>query len=208
MVIMYFIVSVVNNAALGFNISMPLHMIFRAVSIKSSLNASFWHHHNHTLQGSLMANMMLGMIILNKRYTKVKYLSVIIISLGIAACTIVSGRSVSSKVTGNEAVGGDETDVESSYDFMWWMLGIAMLTFALFMSARMGIYQEVIYAKYGKHSNEALFYCVRRYKSFNEIFFTSSLSYSIVFPFLSSSSSGTTFMTTLLQPLILSLCSA
>jgi len=139
MVIMYFIVSVVNNAALGFNISMPLHMIFRA--------------------GSLMANMMLGMIILNKRYTKVKYLSVIIISLGIAACTIVSGRSVSSKVTGNEAVGGDETDVESSYDFMWWMLGIAMLTFALFMSARMGIYQEVIYAKYGKHSNEALFYC-------------------------------------------------
>ena len=33
MVIMYFIVSVVNNAALGFNISMPLHMIFRAVSV-------------------------------------------------------------------------------------------------------------------------------------------------------------------------------
>merc|ERR1719500_658907 len=115
MVIMYFIVSVVNNAALGFNISMPLHMIFRA--------------------GSLMANMMLGMIILNKRYTKVKYHSVIIISLGIAACTIVSGRSVSSKVTGNEAVDGDETDVESSYDFRWWMLGIAMLTCALFMSA-------------------------------------------------------------------------
>ena len=33
-----------------------------------------------------------------------------------------------------------------------------MLTFALFMSARMGIYQEVIYAKYGKHAKEALYY--------------------------------------------------
>jgi len=33
-----------------------------------------------------------------------------------------------------------------------------MLTFALFMSARMGIYQEVIYDKYGKHAKEALYY--------------------------------------------------
>lgn len=38
MVIMYFIVSVVNNAALGFNISMPLHMIFRAVSVLFQMN--------------------------------------------------------------------------------------------------------------------------------------------------------------------------
>ena len=157
-----------------------------------------------------MANMILGMIILNKRYTKVKYLSVIIISIGITACTIVSGQSVSSnKNQATEYKAGEgEGEGEPAMDFMWWMVGIAMLTFALFMSARMGIYQEVIYAKYGKHSDEALFYCVRRYKSFNEIFFTSSLSYSIVFPFLSSSSSGTTFMTTLLQPLLLSLCSA
>jgi len=139
MVIMYFIVSVVNNAALGFNISMPLHMIFRA--------------------GSLMANMILGMIILNKRYAKVKYLSVIIISMGIAACTIVSGRSVSSNK--NQAIDNEvgDSDTTEAMDFMWWMVGIAMLTFALFTSARMGIYQEVIYAKYGKHSEEALFYC-------------------------------------------------
>ena len=35
-----------------------------------------------------------------------------------------------------------------------------MLTFALFMSARMGIYQEQVYGKYGKHPGEALFYNV------------------------------------------------
>ena len=110
------------------------------------------------LQGSLMANMILGMIILNKRYTKIKYLSVSIISIGIAVCTIASGRTVSStKKQGTVS----EEDVDPAIDFMWWMVGIAMLTFALFMSARMGIYQEVIYAKYGKHSKEALFYCVR-----------------------------------------------
>ena len=32
LVIMFFIVSVLNNYALNFNISMPLHMIFRSVS--------------------------------------------------------------------------------------------------------------------------------------------------------------------------------
>lgn len=44
--------------------------------------------------------------------------------------------------------------------------GIAMLTFALLMSARMGIFQETLYKKYGKHSKEALFYNVRLLTSF------------------------------------------
>lgn len=35
-----------------------------------------------------------------------------------------------------------------------------MLTFALLMSARMGIFQETLYKQYGKHSKEALFYNV------------------------------------------------
>ena len=120
------------------------------------------------LQGSLMANMILGMIILNKRYTKIKYLSVSIISIGIAVCTIASGRTVSStKKQGTVS----EEDVDPAIDFMWWMVGIAMLTFALFMSARMGIYQEVIYAKYGKHSIEALFYCVRSIRGCKDIYY-------------------------------------
>ena len=38
LVIMFFIVSVLNNYALNFNISMPLHMIFRAVTI----SFAFW----------------------------------------------------------------------------------------------------------------------------------------------------------------------
>ncbi|NXF13970.1 S35B4 protein, partial [Smithornis capensis] len=42
--------------------------------------------------------------------------------------------------------------------FLWWLLGIAALTFALLMSARMGIFQETLYQRFGKHSKEALFY--------------------------------------------------
>jgi len=135
LVVMYFLVSVSNNYALNFNIPMPLHMIFRA--------------------GSLMANMLLGILYLNKRYTITKYMSVIMISLGIVTCTYMSAvaKEVASTTSNTEEVNKQEEE-----DKFWLVVGICLLTFALFMSARMGIYQEVIYTKHGKHPKEALFY--------------------------------------------------
>lgn len=130
MVTMFFAVSVINNYALNFNIAMPLHMIFRS--------------------GSLIANMIMGIVILKKRYTKSKYLSIALVSAGIFICTIMSAKQVSGNSDGSEEQG--------FYAFMHWLIGIAMLTFALLMSARMGIFQEMLYKEYGKHSKEALFY--------------------------------------------------
>lgn len=37
-------------------------------------------------------------------------------------------------------------------------MGILLLTMALFVSAGMGIYQEQLYKRYGKHPFEALYY--------------------------------------------------
>ncbi|XP_064633140.1 UDP-xylose and UDP-N-acetylglucosamine transporter-like [Lineus longissimus] len=137
MVAIFFVVQVVNNYALNFNISMPLHMIFRA--------------------GSLMANLILGVIILKKEYKISKYLSVLMISIGIAICTIVSSQDVK----GHRKAGVDEgppSEEDLLHEYLRWCVGIAMLLFALFMSARMGIFQEQIYARFGKHPKEALFY--------------------------------------------------
>jgi len=135
LVIMYFLVSVSNNYALNFNIPMPLHMIFRA--------------------GSLMANMLMGIALLGKRYSLTKYLSVLMITIGIAVCTIMSAKS-SPKVDSTKSDSENATHAEE--EKFWLVVGITLLTFALFMSARMGIYQEVIYGKFGKHPKEALFY--------------------------------------------------
>lgn len=100
--------------------------------------------------GSLIANMIMGIIILKKTYDFWKYLSVFMITVGIVVCTIVSGAKVeSTQVT---------PDTSGFSVLYWWTLGIALLTVALFLSARMGIYQEVLYKRYGKHSDEALFY--------------------------------------------------
>ncbi|GAB1605046.1 UDP-xylose and UDP-N-acetylglucosamine transporter-like [Argonauta hians] len=129
MVSMFFGVQVVNNLALNFHISIPLHMIFRS--------------------GSLMANLILCVILLKKRYKMTKYLAVCMISLGIVICTIASAKHVKNP---------DEEENDSLYDYIMWLIGIFMLLFALFMSARMGIFQETIYKKFGKHPTEALFF--------------------------------------------------
>ncbi|XP_046986372.1 UDP-xylose and UDP-N-acetylglucosamine transporter [Schistocerca americana] len=135
LVAMFFIANLCNNYAFNFNIPMPLHMIFRA--------------------GSLIANMIMGIIILKKKYTFSKYLSVFMITFGIVMCTVVSGKEVKATY----AV-GKEPEVPASHleVFFWWTVGITLLTVALFVSARMGIYQETLYARYGKHPKEALFY--------------------------------------------------
>nr|XP_036230188.1 UDP-xylose and UDP-N-acetylglucosamine transporter isoform X2 [Bactrocera oleae]XP_036230189.1 UDP-xylose and UDP-N-acetylglucosamine transporter isoform X2 [Bactrocera oleae] len=43
-------------------------------------------------------------------------------------------------------------------DFFIWILGIGLLSIALFISAYMGICQETLYKKFGKHPQEALFF--------------------------------------------------
>ena len=97
--------------------------------------------------------MLMGIWILKKRYTFSKYLSVGMITAGIVICTIVSGSDVKST-----QVVEQEVHHNAFSDFFWWTVGIGLLTVALFMSARMGLYQEVLYARYGKHPKEALYY--------------------------------------------------
>ncbi|GAB0098832.1 UDP-xylose and UDP-N-acetylglucosamine transporter [Sergentomyia squamirostris] len=135
LVSMFFTVSVCNNYAFDFNIPMPLHMIFRA--------------------GSLIANMIMGIVILNKKYDFSKYFSVFLITFGIVICTIVSGSEVKESKSAAKEV---EEESDPATVFFWWTLGITLLTVALFISARMGIYQEVLYKRYGKHPREALYY--------------------------------------------------
>lgn len=132
LVVMFFVTNVCNNYAFDFNIAMPLHMIFRA--------------------GSLITNMIMGIIILKKVYTLDKYISVIMITLGIIICTIMSSQEIKKYGV------SDEEQLSPSENFFWWTLGIALLTIALFISARMGIYQEVLYKTHGKYPYEALYY--------------------------------------------------
>jgi UDP-xylose/UDP-N-acetylglucosamine transporter B4 len=68
-----------------------------------------------------MANMILGILILNKSYDVWKYISVIMITVGIFICTIATGSDVKKS----------QSDKDSLF---YWMIGVCMLSLALFVS--------------------------------------------------------------------------
>jgi UDP-xylose/UDP-N-acetylglucosamine transporter B4 len=76
------------------------------------------------------------------------------ITAGITMTTIASATEMNSSLDDKTSATGKS----DYYEYLRLLIGIAMLTFALFMSARMGLYQEVVYSRYGKHPAEALFY--------------------------------------------------
>ncbi|CAG8605690.1 4984_t:CDS:2 [Acaulospora morrowiae] len=70
-VVLFFTVSVLNNIALGYRISVPLHIIFRS--------------------GGLIISMVLGWALAGKRYTLKQVISVVMVTLGVVLATISSG---------------------------------------------------------------------------------------------------------------------
>ncbi|KAM3588331.1 golgi uridine diphosphate-N-acetylglucosamine transporter [Umbelopsis sp. WA50703] len=124
LVVVFYLVSALNNIALGFNISMPLHIIFRS--------------------GGLIVNMIMGWLLLNKRYSMGQITAVVLVTIGVVWATIAS-TSVDNK----------KESASSGNNFA---LGIVILSVAMVLSACLGLLQEVTYRKYGKCWREGLFY--------------------------------------------------
>eukprot|EP01137_Pigoraptor_chileana_P007457 Opistho-2@53088 len=113
MVAIFFAVSVANNVALGFKISMPLHMIFRS--------------------GSLITNLILGVVVMGKRHSTIKFLSVALVTAGIILCTWISGKRDDVKPA--EVVDADA---------LAYVVGLSILSFSLVASSFSGLYQEYV----------------------------------------------------------------
>ncbi|KAI8365102.1 UAA transporter [Blakeslea trispora] len=123
LVTMFFIVSVLNNLALGYNISVPLHIIFRS--------------------GGLIINMILGALLLKKKYSLGQIVGVLFVTAGVIWATL------------DNASAHNDNNSGSTTEFI---TGILLLLVAMILSAGMGLFQEVTYKKYGKQWREGLFY--------------------------------------------------
>ncbi|CAO3689461.1 unnamed protein product [Rhizopus stolonifer] len=123
LVTIFFIVSLLNNIALGYNISVPLHIIFRS--------------------GGLITNMIMGALILGKRYSAGQIFGVIFVTAGVIWATLDNGSN------------HNQDNAGSTSEFV---TGILLLLIAMVLSACMGLFQEVTYKKYGKQWREGLFY--------------------------------------------------
>ncbi|KAF9575753.1 golgi uridine diphosphate-N- acetylglucosamine transporter [Mortierella alpina] len=129
-VIMFFSVSVLNNLSLAYKISVPLHIIFRS--------------------GGLMVGMLLGMLLMKKRYTRPQMFAVLIVTVGVIYAT----TSAKTNVPPTHKKASSQQDV-SAGDYA---VGVFMLTVALIISSLMGLLQESTYQKYGAEWREGLFY--------------------------------------------------
>ncbi|KAF9956651.1 golgi uridine diphosphate-N- acetylglucosamine transporter, partial [Mortierella alpina] len=127
-VVMFFSVSVLNNLSLAYKISVPLHIIFRS--------------------GGLMVGMLLGMLLMKKRYSRPQMFAVLIVTVGVIyATTSAKTNAPSKKASSNQDVSAGD-----------YAVGVFMLTVALVISSLMGLLQESTYQTYGAEWREGLFY--------------------------------------------------
>lgn len=133
--------------------------------------------------------MFLGALILRHQYSLLKKLSVLAITLGLVLCTwedykltksSVGGYKWTNNTSGHNATISPSSSSTSSFststnlqensftalldslslESFWQLVGIAYLAASLFISAGIGIYQERLRNRFGKHPSETLFYVV------------------------------------------------
>ncbi|CAG9532617.1 unnamed protein product [Cercopithifilaria johnstoni] len=130
-VLVFFVVSVSNNFALRYGVSIPLFIIFRS--------------------GTLLANVLLNFCLRNRIYSWGKLLSVMFISVGIILFTLADQFSKHPTVEKNEKSVEPFSISHSSP-------GIFLLLLAALLSAYLDICQEDLCCTYGNHSQEAVFF--------------------------------------------------
>jgi len=119
----YFMASIVNNMALNFGVSMPLHMVFRS--------------------SSLAASLCIGYMVFGKSYSRNQIIGVALVSMGIVITTLADAVSRGSCCDIFGAFSSAEADLDSDDDEVSrWLTGMGMLTFALLLSALLGHLQD------------------------------------------------------------------
>lgn len=141
MVSLFFTASVLNNVALGYQIPMPFHIIFRS--------------------GGLIVSMVLGVVVLKKRYSIREVVGVVMVTLGVVISTLSSAKTSASTATSTPLLNSKNANLFSLLpagmgnvpDFF---VGVACLLVALVLSSFLGLYQQITYEKYGKQWREGM----------------------------------------------------
>ncbi|KAK5971456.1 UDP-xylose and UDP-N-acetylglucosamine transporter [Trichostrongylus colubriformis] len=100
------------------------------------------------VQGSLLANIILGFTLRNRFYTRKQIASVIAVTCGIIIFTLASY---------NPSAYPKTSDSVRFFSIQPFFTGIFLLTAALLLSAYLGVCQEDMYGTYGKHAKESMF---------------------------------------------------
>ncbi|EMD31847.1 hypothetical protein CERSUDRAFT_162668 [Gelatoporia subvermispora B] len=111
--VLLYTVNFLNNAAFAYHIPMPVHIIFRS--------------------GGLVVSMLMGRILMHRRYSTLQTMSVLLVTVGILFTTLSASQSKAR----TSLVGSTPGTHMSTY-----ATGIAILTVALFFAGFLGIVQD------------------------------------------------------------------
>ena len=124
-------INTLNNAAFGYKISVPLHIILRSAGP--------------------VATMVVGYFT-GKHYTKLQVVAVLLLFLGVVQAAIADAQAKGAQVQLLAKPGPGRSSSE------FWT-GFSILFLALVLSATMGVFNDSTHAKYGRgHVQETLFY--------------------------------------------------
>ncbi|KAJ8075799.1 golgi uridine diphosphate-N- acetylglucosamine transporter [Marasmius tenuissimus] len=117
--------SLLNNWAFAFNVPLAVMIVFRSAG--------------------LAVSMLLGFLVLRRRYTFLQVISVTLVSVGVVLATLSKSSPHSSTK-------------DASGDMNRYAIGIGMLVVSLILTGVLGILQEQTYKKYGPCWKEGVFY--------------------------------------------------
>lgn len=127
-VLMYFVVSILNNSAWKYGLSVPVHTMFRSSGTVISL--------------------VVGYLFSGKKYSMGQVMSCLLMTAGILM--VVAQAELSNYFKDNSS------DPQSTWRRH--SLGISLLFIASVISAFMGLYTENLFRRYGHHWKESFFY--------------------------------------------------
>lgn len=127
-VIMYFIVSNLNNAAWKYGLSVPVHTMFRS--------------------SGTVVSLAVGYFFGGKKYTRGQVMSCVLMSIGILMVVAQAELILGPEVGKSEYHG----------TWRLHCFGISQLFIACVLSAFMGLYTENLFKVYGRHWKESFFY--------------------------------------------------
>ncbi|PPQ99192.1 hypothetical protein CVT26_014115 [Gymnopilus dilepis] len=121
--------SLLNNWAFAYNVPLTIFIVFRSAGLPVS--------------------MILGYLVLKKRYTILQFLSVCTVTAGVVLVTLSRTAPRTEEET---------SKVLSAEDLTRYFVGISMMTISLFCTGWLGLLQERTYTKYGPCWKEGVFY--------------------------------------------------
>ena len=151
----FVMINVLNNAAFGYKISLPLHIILRSAGP--------------------VASMFVGWVWAGKKYSSRKVFSVLLLFAGVVLAALSDAGSKAPERPSDQTTSGKSasntyntpsantttTDTGASSALTEQAPGFALLTLALLLSAIMGVWSDGIYSRYGRTpevANEQVFY--------------------------------------------------